>query len=150
MGGPINVLPSHVILEFDIRTVPGADDDDVDAATAAALGDLVEHMIIERPLSEAVTTSSIDTNSYLTIEMALERHYPGASVVSVLFPGESDLRVVRRSGGIGYGFGAADSDASLGQVRLQLHAHDEHIALAGVRATVEVLHEVVISYLTDM
>ncbi len=32
----------------------------------------------------------------------------------------------------------------------QLHAHDEHIALADVRATAEVLHEVVTSYLTDV
>jgi len=40
--------------------------------------------------------------------------------------------------------------AGLGQVYSQLHAHDEHIALADVRATAEVLHEVVTSYLTDV
>ena len=149
-GGPINVMPSHATLELDIRTLPGVDDDDVDAAIAAALGDLAEHVTIERLLCEAATASSIDTDLYRAIEAALTQRYPGASVVPVLFPGGSDLRVARRLGGIGYGFGAVDSGASLGQVYSQLHAHDEHIALADVRATAEVLHEVVTSYLTDV
>ena len=149
-GGPINVMPSHATLELDIRTLPGVDDDDVDAAIVAALGDLAEHVTIERLLSEAATASSIDTDLYRAIEAALTKRYPGASVVPVLFPGGSDLRVARRRGGIGYGFGAVDSGASLGQVYSQLHAHDEHIALADVRATVEVLHEVATSYLTHV
>lgn len=146
-GGPINVMPSHATLELDIRTLPGVDDDDVDAAITAALGDLSEYVTIERLLSEAATASSIDTDLYRAIEAALVKRYPGASVVPVLFPGGSDLRVARRRGGIGYGFGAVDSGASLGQVYSQLHAHDEHIALADVRATVEVLHEVATTYL---
>ena len=149
-GGPINVLPSHATLELDIRTLPGVNDDDVDAAIAAALGDLAEHVTIERLLSEAATASSIDTDLYRVIEAALTQRYPGTRVVPVLFPGGSDLRVARRLGGIGYGFGAVDSGASLGLVYSQLHAHDEHIALADVRATAEVLHEVVTSYLTDV
>ncbi len=149
-GGPINVMPSHATLELDIRTLPGVNDDDVDAAIAAALGDLAEHVTIERLLSEAATASSIDTDLYRVIEAALTQRYPGTRVVPVFFPGGSDLRVARRLGGIGYGFGAVDSGASLGQVYSQLHAHDEHIALADVRATAEVLHEVVTSYLTDV
>ena len=57
-------------------------------------------------------------------------------------------RVARRLGGIGYGFGAYDSGASMGHVYAQLHAHDEHIALADVCATAEVLHDIVTQYLT--
>ena len=147
-GGPINVMPSHATLELDIRTLPGVDDDDVDAAIVAALGDLSEHVTIERLLSEPATASSIDTGLYRAIEAALSRRYPGVRVVPVLMPGGTDLRVARRRGGIGYGFGAYDSGASLGQVYAQLHAHDEHIALADVRATAEVLHEIVTQYLT--
>ncbi len=147
-GGPINVMPSHATLELDIRTLPGVDDDDVDAAIAAALGDLAEHVTIERLLSEPATASSTDTDLYRTIASALSARYPGARVVPVLMPGGTDLRVARRHGGIGYGFGAYDSGASLGHVYAQLHAHDEHIALADVRATAEVLHDLVPQYLT--
>ena len=82
------------------------------------------------------------------IEAALARRYPGVRVVPVLMPGGTDLRVARRHGGIGYGFGAYDSGASLGDVYAQLHAHDEHIALADVHATAEVLHDIVTQYLT--
>ena len=147
-GGPINVMPSHATLELDIRTLPGVDDDDVDAAITAALGDLADHVHIERLLSEPATASSTDTDLYRAIEAALSTRYPGARVVPVLMPGGTDLRVARRHGGIGYGFGAYDSGASLGQVYAQLHAHDEHIALADVRATAEVLHDIVTQYLT--
>ena len=147
-GGPINVMPSHATLELDIRTLPGVDDDDVDAAITAALGDLADHVHIERLLSEPATASPIDTDLYRTIASALSARYPGARVVPVLMPGGTDLRVARRHGGIGYGFGAYDSGASLGQVYAQLHAHDEHIALADVRATAEVLHDIVTQYLT--
>lgn len=147
-GGPINVMPSHATLELDIRTLPGVGDDDVDAAITAALGDLADHVHIERLLSEPATASSIDTDLYRVIEAALARRYPGARVVPVLMPGGTDLRVARWHGGIGYGFGAYDSGASLGHVYAQLHAHDEHIALADVCATAEVLHDIVTQYLT--
>ena len=147
-GGPINVMPSHATLELDIRTLPGVDDDDVDAAITAALGDLAEHVTIERLLSEPATASSIDTDLYRAIKAALSARYPGVRVVPVLMPGGTDLRVARRHAGIGYGFGAYDSGASLGHVYAQLHAHDEHIALADVRATAEVLHDIVTQYLT--
>ena len=119
----------------------------MDAAIAAALGDLAEHVTIERLLSEPATASSIDTDLYRAIEAALKRRYPGARVVPVLMPGGTDLRVARRRGGIGYGFGAYDSGASLGHVYSQLHAHDEHIALQDVHATAEVLCEVATTYL---
>ena len=148
-GGPINVMPSHATLELDIRTLPGVvDDDDVDAAIVAALGDLADHVHIERLLSEPATASSTDTDLYRAIKAALRHRYPGASIVPVLMPGGTDLRVARRHGGIGYGFGAYDSGASLGDVYAQLHAHDEHIALADVHATAEVLHDIVTQYLT--
>ena len=146
-GGPINVMPSHATLELDIRTLPGIDDDDVDAAIAAALGDLAEHVTIERLLIEPATASSIDTDLYRAIEAALKRRYPGARVVPVLMPGGTDLRVARRRGGIGYWFVAYDSGASLGHVYSQLHAQDEHIALQDVHATAEVLCEVATTYL---
>ena len=147
-GGPINVMPSHATLELDIRTLPGVDDDDVDAAITAALGTLASHVRIERLLCEEATASSTDTDLYRAIKAALRRRYPGARVVPVLMPGGTDLRVARRHGGIGYGFGAYDSGASLGDVYAQLHAHDEQIALADVRATTEVLHDIVTRYLT--
>ena len=136
-AGPINVLPSHATIDLDIRTLPGIDDDDVDAALVDALGDLADHVRIERLLCEPATASSTDTDLYRAIEAALVERHPGVRVV----------RVARRLGGIGYGFGATDSGASLGEVYSQLHAHDERIPLADVRASVDVLHRVVTTYL---
>ena len=135
-GGPINVLPSSGELELDIRTLPGQSDDDVDRAITEALGELAEHVTIERLLSEPATASSIDTKLYRAIEETLTQANPGAKVVPILFPGGSDLRVGRHKGGVGYGFGSCSSGATLGQVYSQLHAHDEHIAVEDVVSTV--------------
>ena len=135
-GGPINVLPSSGELELDIRTLPGQSDDDVDRAITEALGELANHVTIERLLSEQATASSIDTKLYRAIEETLTQANPGAKVVPILFPGGSDLRAGRRKGGVGYGFGSCSSGATLGQVYSQLHAHDEHIAVEDVVSTV--------------
>ena len=135
-GGPINVLPSSGELELDIRTLPGQSDDDVDRAITEALGELADHVTIERLLSERATASSIDTKLYRAIEETLTQANPGAKVVPILFPGGSDLRVGRHKGGVGYGFGSCSSGATLGQVYSQLHAHDEHIAVEDVVSTV--------------
>ena len=135
-GGPINVLPSSGELELDIRTLPGQSDDDVDRAITEALGELTEHVTIERLLSERATASSIDTKLYRAIEETLTQANPGAKVIPILFPGGSDLRVGRHKGGVGYGFGSCSSGATLGQVYSQLHAHDEHIAVEDVVSTV--------------
>lgn len=135
-GGPINVLPSSGELELDIRTLPGQSDDDVDRAITEALGELTEHVTIERLLSERATASSIDTKLYRAIEETLTQANPGAKIVPILFPGGSDLRVGRHKGGVGYGFGSCSSGATLGQVYSQLHAHDEHIAVEDVVSTV--------------
>ena len=134
-GGPINVLPSSGELELDIRTLPGQSDDDVDRAITEALGELADHVTIERLLSEQATASSIDTKLYRAIEETLTQANPGAKVVPILFPGGSDLRVGRHKGGVGYGFGSCSSGATLGQVYSQLHAHDEHIAVEDVVST---------------
>lgn len=135
-GGPINVLPSSGELELDIRTLPGQSNDDVDRAITEALGELAEHVTIERLLSERATASSIDTKLYRAIEETLTQANPGAKVVPILFPGGSDLRVGRHKGGVGYGFGSCSSGATLGQVYSQLHSHDEHIAVEDVVSTV--------------
>lgn len=76
-GGPINVLPSSGELELDIRTLPGQSDDDVDHAITEALGELADHVTIERLLSERATASSIDTKLYRAIEETLTQANPG-------------------------------------------------------------------------
>ena len=148
-GGPINVLPSSGELELDIRTLPGQSDDDVDRAITEALGELAEHVTIERLLSEPATASSIETKLYRTIEEVLREAHPGAVVVPILFPGGADLRVGRRKGGVGYGFGSCASGATLGEVYSQLHAHDEHMPIEDVASTARELERLVRLYIGE-
>ena len=148
-GGPINVLPSSGELELDIRTLPGQSDDDVDRAITEALGELAPRVQIERLLSEPATASSIETKLYRTIEEVLREAHPGAVGVPILFPGGSDLRVGRRKGGVGYGFGSCASGATLGEVYSQLHAHDEHMPIEDVASTARELERLVRLYIGE-
>ena len=146
-GGPINVLPSSGYIELDIRTLPGQSDDDVDRAIFEALGELAPSVQIERLLSEPATASSIETTLYRVIEEVLREAHPGAVVVPILFPGGSDLRVGRRKGGVGYGFGSCASGVTLGEVYSQLHAHDEHMPIEDVFSTARDLERLVRRYI---
>ena len=146
-GGPINVLPSSAILELDIRTLPGQDDDTVDAALREALGDLAPRVRIERLLCEPASASPTDTRLYRSIEKVLASQHPGSRVLPVLFPGGTDLRVARRLGGVGYGFGSHATARTLGAVYARLHAHDERLELEDLHLTVTALDALVRDFL---
>ena len=129
--------------------MPGQSDDDVDCVILEALGELAPRVQIERLLSEPATASSIETKLYRTIEEVLREAHPGAVVVPILFPGGSDLRVGRRKGGVGYGFGSCASGATLGEVYSQLHAHDEHMPIEDVASTARELERLVRLYIGE-
>ena len=96
---------------------------------------------------EGATASPTGTRLYRAIERALRAQHPGSRVVPVLFPGGSDLRVARRLGGVGYGFGSFGRDVVLGDLYSRLHAHDEHIRLSDVDLTVRALAAVAADFL---
>ena len=52
-GTKTNVIPDEVVLEIDIRTLPGQTDDDVDRMLADALGPLAAHVTVEHPARPA-------------------------------------------------------------------------------------------------
>lgn len=138
-GGPINVIPSTAYVELDIRTLPGVSDDDVDDMIRDALGELAGQVRIERLLSEEASASPENTHLYESIVQVLRRQHPNCSVIPVLFPGGSDLRVARKLKGYGYGFGSHASQRTLGSLYGQLHAHDEHLYLEDLDLTVHAL-----------
>ncbi|WP_115727603.1 M20/M25/M40 family metallo-hydrolase [Actinomyces culturomici] len=148
-GGPINVLPSSASLDLDIRTLPGQDDDAVDAVLRRALGDLAPVASIERLLCEEATESPTTTRLYAAIERTLVAQHPGSAVLPVLFPGGTDLRVARRLGGVGYGFGSCASERTLDAVYAQMHAHDESLPLDDLALTVDALATLVDDFLGD-
>ncbi|QWW19055.1 M20/M25/M40 family metallo-hydrolase [Schaalia sp. 19OD2882] len=146
-GGPINVLPSSAHLDLDVRTLPGQDDEAVDAALVQALGDLAPRVRIERLICEDATASPLDTRLGRTLVEVLHEQHPHSRVVGTLFPGGTDLRFARRRGGIAYGFGSHATARTLGRVWAQMHAHDEHLHLEDLDLTVQALEAVVTRFL---
>lgn len=134
-GQAINVLPSHAWLEMDIRTLPGQDDEYVDALLASALVGIdheIEHLICEE-----ATVSPTEHPLYQALEATLKEQFPEADVVPMIAPGGSDLRFARRLGGVGYGFAVHAPARTLGHVHGQLHSHDEYLHLEDLELTVK-------------
>ncbi|MDO4761784.1 MAG: M20/M25/M40 family metallo-hydrolase [Corynebacterium sp.] len=135
-GQAINVLPSHAWLELDIRTLPGQTQDDVDAVLIDALGELAEHVTIERLICEDATISPTDSLLYRAIENTLHGLFPDAAVLPMIAAGGSDLRFARAQGGTGYGFAAHAKERTLGEMHAQLHSHDEYLHLEDLDLTI--------------
>lgn len=134
-GQAINVLPSHAWLEMDIRTLPGQDDDYVDALLTKAL-EGIDHEI-EHLICEEATVSPTEHPLYEALSTTLKEQFPTADVVPMIAPGGSDLRFARRLGGAGYGFAVHAPARTLGHVHGQLHSHDEYLHLEDLELTVK-------------
>ncbi|MGZ7495549.1 M20/M25/M40 family metallo-hydrolase [Corynebacterium sp. ZY180755] len=134
-GQAINVLPSHAWLEMDIRTLPGQDDDYVDALLTKAL-EGIDHEI-EHLICEEATVSPTEHPLYEALSATLKEQFPTADVVPMIAPGGSDLRFARRLGGAGYGFAVHAPARTLGHVHGQLHSHDEYLHLEDLELTVK-------------
>ncbi|QNQ89243.1 M20/M25/M40 family metallo-hydrolase [Corynebacterium poyangense] len=147
-GGPINVLPSSGYVDLDIRPLPGQSQDDVDEILRAGLGDLADHVQIERLISEEATVSPSEGPLYQAILDTFQEFFPDVPVIPTLSAGGSDLRFARRLGGVGYGFALHHRERTLDHVFSELHSHDENLYLEDLDLTVRAYYSLVQRFLS--
>lgn len=129
-GSKTNVIPDEVHVRLDIRTLPGATDDDVDAELAGILEGL-EDVVSWHPSIESrpATTSPTDTRWWdLLADLATEAH-PGAQPVPRMVAGGTDAVYFRQRGVDAYGAGLFSSQMDLGSFSAMFHGPDERIDL---------------------
>ena len=122
-----NIIPGHIDIEVDIRTLPGEDADAVDAHLAAALGDLYEHVEVAELLTHPSTLSQIGTPLWDSIERAVQRPFPTATLSPHLIVGFTDSRVYRDMGAVAYGAGLFSPMLDAMQYSDRFHGHNERI-----------------------
>ena len=76
-GTKTNVIPDEVVLEVDIRTLPGQTGDDVDRMLADALGPLAADVTVEPLHDRPSTQSATDTPLWHAIEGLVAKVQPG-------------------------------------------------------------------------
>lgn len=139
IGGGVktNVIPDSVTIEVDIRTLPGEEDEEVNAHLRAALGDLMDQVEVEIIRSDPSTASPTDNKLWSTLTGAMATAYPEAQVVPSLVTGGTDSRFFRGAGAVAYGAGLLSSSVDAGEFARRFHGHDERIDVESLRLTTQ-------------
>ncbi len=137
-GQKTNVIPDHVAIEVDIRTLPGVDRAAVDAMLAEALGPELAARVETEMINEGdATTSPIDTPLFDALQQVTRRFHPEATLVPRITAGGTDATFFRRVGTVAYGFGLFDPALSAGEFASRFHGNDERIDVASLGLTTE-------------
>ncbi|MEE2768138.1 MAG: M20/M25/M40 family metallo-hydrolase [Actinomycetota bacterium] len=144
-----NVIPDRVVLDVDIRTLPGEDADDVAAHLDAALGDLADQVQVEPLMNDRSSTSRIDSPLWDALNRAVCREFPSARLSPSFSVGFTDARVFREMGSVAYGAGLFSPDVELGEFARRFHGNDERIDVESLRLTTGLYLDVVRDLLGD-
>ena len=125
-GTKTNVIPDHVELEVDIRTLPGQSGDDIRGMLRDALGDLYDSVEIESN-EDLSTASPIDTPLWDTLTTVTGRMVKNSALVPFLMVGGTDNRFFRRAGAVGYGFGLFSKRLHFEDYATMFHGNDERV-----------------------
>ena len=142
-GVKTNVIPDEVVIEVDIRILPGETPTDVDNHLRAALGDMAQHVEVEQLQFHQATSSPIDTPLWHALAKAAAKPYPEASLVPSLITGGTDSRFFRERGAVAYGAGLLSPAVDAGEFSRRFHGHNERIDVESLRLTVGLWLDVV-------
>jgi acetylornithine deacetylase/succinyl-diaminopimelate desuccinylase-like protein len=136
-GTKVNVIPDHVELEVDVRSLPGSDTADIRAMLEAIVGDLAEDVDISFDSEQVSTSSPIDTPLWDALERASRLFYPGARTVPFLTTGGTDARFHRALGSVAYGFGLHSTAIGFEQYGAMFHGIDERVDVESLHLSTE-------------
>lgn len=127
-GQKANTIPDEVVLELDVRTLPGQTEQDVRDELRAALGEELYARVEMEPIANREATASpTDTPMWDLLTSRLGALNPGAEVIPSMLVGGTDASFFRMRGVPAYGAGAFSERATFEQVRSRYHGIDERI-----------------------
>ncbi len=116
----VNVIPDTVVIDVDIRTVPGEGPAEVEAHLRAALGDLADEVEVEALMNDAASISRLDTPLWDSLQRAVNVPFPTARLTPQFVVGFTDARIYREMGADRVRGRAVQPVARLERVRLTL------------------------------
>ena len=138
-----NIIPDDILLEIDIRTLPGEGPAEVQAHLDAALGDLASKVIVEPIMNDIGSISRLDNPLWTALQKAVNRPFPEARISPSLSVGFTDSRIYRELGSIAYGAGLMSPALDAGEFSRRFHGHDERIDVESLRLTTALYRNVV-------
>lgn len=139
----VNTIPDAVIVDVDVRTLPGEGPDDVDAHLRAALGDLFDHVEVEPLMNDAASISRVDTPLWDSLQRAVTVPFPAARLGAQFMVGFTDSRIYREMGAVAYGAGLFSPSLDAGAFASRFHGNDERVDIESLALTTRLWHHVV-------
>jgi acetylornithine deacetylase/succinyl-diaminopimelate desuccinylase-like protein len=137
-GVKTNVIPDEVVIEVDIRTLPGQTADDVARTLDDALGPaLAARVTIEQMSNRVSSVSPIGTPVYDAMEKVAKRFYPEATLMPRITAGGTDATFFREVGIPSYGFGLYSARVTFEEFSSRFHGNDERIDVESLRLTTQ-------------
>ena len=125
-GTKTNIIPDHVELHVDVRTLPGQGGDAARDLLLDAIGDLADRVEITSN-DDPSTASPTDTPLWDSLSRVTSRLCEGSALVPTVMTGGTDNRFFRRAGSIGYGFGLFSQRIRFEDYATMFHGHDERV-----------------------
>jgi len=126
-GMNVNVIPDRVVIDVDVRMLPGVTSAEVDAMLADALGELADRVEISAPEFGEGSVSAMETPLYEALARTAAALVPGSRLVPQLAPGATDARHFRWRGVPAYGFGLHSPRIPYTEYPLMFHGDNERI-----------------------
>jgi acetylornithine deacetylase/succinyl-diaminopimelate desuccinylase-like protein len=128
-GSKVNVIPDRVEIDVDIRSLPGVEQDEVEAMIVHALGDLAVRVTVQTPSDRRRGGTLSPTNTPLMAAMArvATRLMPDSRVVPTITTGGTDAKFFRWKGIPAYGFGLHSTRIAYTEYPLMFHGHNERV-----------------------
>ncbi|WP_420451002.1 M20/M25/M40 family metallo-hydrolase [Ilumatobacter sp.] len=130
-----NVIPDRVVVEVDVRTLPGEGPDEVAEHLRAALGDLHDAVEVTSMMDDVASTSRTDTALWDALGRAVAVPFPGARLSPQLVVGFTDARIHREMGAVAYGAGLFSPELDAAEFGARFHGHDERIDVDSLALT---------------
>ncbi len=142
-GVKTNVIPDKVVVEIDIRTLPGETYDDVLEHLRTALGDAIDWVDIESISDGPATSSPIDNSLWGALNDSMHLAYPDAAIIPSIVTGGTDSRFFREKGTVAFGAGLLSNKIDIGEFMRRFHGHNERIDIESLRLTTKLWLDVV-------
>jgi len=138
-----NIIPDEVVIDVDVRTVPGEGADAVQAHLNEALGDLADHVEVAPLMNDVATISPVRTPLWDSLQRAVTSAFPAAQLEPGISVGFTDARVHRELGAVAYGAGLLSPSLSAAEFGSRFHGNNERIDVESLALTTELWHDVV-------
>ena len=138
----VNVIPDTVVIDVDIRTLPGEGPEEVAAHLRAALGDLADEVEIEPLMNDAASISRLDTPLWDALQRAVNVPFPTARLTPQFVVGFTDARIYREMGAVAYGAGLFSPSLDSSEYGSRFHGNNERIDIESLALTTRLFHHV--------